>query len=85
MKFAMIFPGQGSQRIDVLFKLSKTFPIIKNTFDEASNYINHNLWKYIKENYDNSFKNDEYIPALMLTTAVSLYYTWKKKTKKFLI
>jgi len=44
--FAMLFPVQGSQYLGILSSFfSEKNNIFKNTFDEASEYININLLK----------------------------------------
>jgi [acyl-carrier-protein] S-malonyltransferase len=47
--FAMLFPGQGSQYINMLSSFfQKKDNIFKKIFDEASEYINYNLLKLIQ-------------------------------------
>ena len=35
-KFAMVFPGQGSQAVGMLADLAAQYPIVEQTFAEAS-------------------------------------------------
>ncbi|CAL4322908.1 Malonyl CoA-acyl carrier protein transacylase [Buchnera aphidicola (Eriosoma grossulariae)] len=81
MTFAMIFPGQGSHNFDLLKKISLYNSIIKKTFDEASYYINFNLWKLIQKKNLDIMNYNKYIQAIILTTSVSIYRLWKKKIK----
>ncbi|RUM82979.1 MAG: [acyl-carrier-protein] S-malonyltransferase, partial [Candidatus Thioglobus sp.] len=39
MKYAIVFPGQGSQSLGMLSDLSDNFPIVKDTFTEASDAL----------------------------------------------
>jgi len=38
------FPGQGAQQVGMLSDLAEKFPIIKQTFEEASDAIGQDLW-----------------------------------------
>src|SRR3954470_17318629 len=49
MSFAFVFPGQGSQSIGMLAALSKTDPIIRATFEEASAALGYDLWQLTQE------------------------------------
>jgi len=47
--FAMLFPGQGSQYINMLSSFfQKKNSILKKKFDEASEYIHYDLLKFIQ-------------------------------------
>lgn len=41
---ALFFPGQGAQHTGMLADLADTYPIVKHTFEEASDSINLDLW-----------------------------------------
>lgn len=69
-KIAMIFPGQGKQNINRILSLNNQNNIIKNTFEEASEHLNYNIWKMIQ------YKT--YIQPIILTTSVAIYRFWKK-------
>ena len=44
MKYAVIFPGQGSQSVGMLHDWAAQYPIVKATFDEASTALGFDLW-----------------------------------------
>lgn len=44
MKYAVIFPGQGSQSVGMLQDWAAQYPIVKATFDEASTALGFDLW-----------------------------------------
>lgn len=44
MKYAIVFPGQGSQSLGMLSNLADNFPIVKDTFTEASDVLGFDLW-----------------------------------------
>lgn len=45
----LYFPGQGAQKIGMLADLAEQYPIIKETFAEASEAINQDLWALIQD------------------------------------
>ena len=78
MKMAMIFPGQNYQNIYALLNLSKKDNIIKNTFLEASDYLNYNIWKLINKSNKLFLKKNIYIQPMILISSVAIYRLWKK-------
>ena len=44
-KFAMVFPGQGSQTVGMLAELAGDYPIVQETFKQASEVLGYDLWK----------------------------------------
>jgi len=65
MKYAIIFPGQGSQSLGMLSDLSSNFSIVKDIFSEASDALDLDLWKLVQEDEDalNLTKNTQ--PAML--------------------
>ena len=43
-QFAFVFPGQGSQAVGMLSELAATYPVIEETFHEASAALGYDLW-----------------------------------------
>jgi malonyl CoA-acyl carrier protein transacylase len=41
MKYALIFPGQGSQSLGMLSDLADNFSVVEDTFEEASDTMCH--------------------------------------------
>ncbi|HEB0977430.1 TPA: ACP S-malonyltransferase, partial [Yersinia enterocolitica] len=48
-KFAMVFPGQGSQSLGMLADLAAQFPIVEETFSEASSVLGYDLWQLVQQ------------------------------------
>ena len=65
MKYAIVFPGQGSQSLGMLSDLSSNFSIVKDIFSEASDALDFDLWKLVHEDEDalNQTKNTQ--PAML--------------------
>ena len=49
MKYSIVFPGQVSQSLGMLSDLNQNFTIVNDTFQEASDAINVDLWKIVNE------------------------------------
>ena len=65
MKYAIVFPGQGSQSLGMLSDLFSNFSIVKDIFSEASDALDLDLWKVVQEDENalNQTKNTQ--PAMM--------------------
>ncbi len=48
-KLAFVFPGQGSQKIGMLAELAEAYPLVEQTFTEASDVLNYDLWKLVQQ------------------------------------
>ncbi|MBQ3775925.1 MAG: ACP S-malonyltransferase [Ruminobacter sp.] len=78
--FGFVFPGQGSQSVGMLKELSELYPVIKNTFAEASEVLGYDLFDLVMngpaEELGKTYKTQ---PAL-LTASVALYRLWQEKS-----
>ncbi len=43
-QFAFVFPGQGSQAVGMLAEMAAAWPVIEETFGEASAALGYDLW-----------------------------------------
>ncbi len=43
-QFAFVFPGQGSQTVGMLSEMAAHYPVIEETFREASDALGYDLW-----------------------------------------
>ena len=65
MKYAIIFPGQGSQSLGMLSDLADNFPIVKDTFSEASDVLGFDLWALTQEDQDALNQTQNTQPAML--------------------
>ena len=72
MKYAIVYPGQGSQSVGMLSDLSTNFSIVKDIFSEASDAINVDLWKLTQED-ENSLNQTENTQPAMLAAGYATY------------
>ena len=72
MKYAIVFPGQGSQSLGMLSDLADNFPIVKDTFTEASDALGFDLWTLTQEDQEALNQTQNTQPA-MLTAGYATY------------
>lgn len=76
---AVVFPGQGSQSIGMMNELVLSYPEIKNTFSEASEVLNYDLWEKISEGSDSELNRTEITQPALLTASYATWRLWKEK------
>jgi [acyl-carrier-protein] S-malonyltransferase len=76
MKLAFVFPGQGAQSVGMMSAYGN-HPIVRKTFDEASQVLGRDLWAIAEEGpvtVQNLTTNTQ---PLMLTAAVAVWRLWQ--------
>lgn len=73
---ACVFPGQGSQSVAMLDTLSKRYPEILDTFEEASKVLEYDLWSLISEGPQDKLNQTEFTQPAMLVSGVAVYRLW---------
>lgn len=76
MKLAFVFPGQGSQSLGMLQDLAKSFPVILQTFAEASNTLGYDTWALAQEGPIEKLNLTEFTQPVMLTADIALWRSW---------
>lgn len=84
---AFIFPGQGSQSVGMLSELSTRYPLIKETYQEASDVLGYDLWALTENGPEAQLNQTEYTQPALLAASVALFRIWEaeKKEKPFLM
>ncbi len=78
MKFALVFPGQGSQSLGMMNAYGD-HPLIRQTFDEASTALGRDLWQLASEGPAEALNQTVNTQPLMLTAAIAVYRLWCAK------
>ncbi len=78
MKFALVFPGQGSQSLGMMAHYGDA-SIIRTTFDEASAALGRDLWQLAAEGPAEALNQTVNTQPLMLTAGVAIYRLWLEK------
>jgi [acyl-carrier-protein] S-malonyltransferase len=80
MKFACVFPGQGSQSIGMMSELSEQYPEIIDLFSTASKVLGYDLWKLVTEGPIEELNKTEITQPAMLTAGVAAWRILSKTT-----
>jgi [acyl-carrier-protein] S-malonyltransferase len=75
-KFAFVFPGQGSQSRGMMNGYAD-FPVVRNTFAEASDVLKQDLWQLVAEGSDADLNATVNTQPIMLTAGVAVYRAWQ--------
>ncbi|QYM95497.1 ACP S-malonyltransferase [Dickeya ananatis] len=78
-KFAMVFPGQGSQSVGMLAELAEQFPLIKEAFDEASSVLGYDLWQLSQQGPAEELNKTWQTQPALLTASVALWRVWQQQ------
>ena len=76
-KFAMVFPGQGSQAVGMLKDLAENYPVVKSTFDEASQVLGYDLWTLVQDGPADEFNKTWQTQPALLAASVAIYRVWQ--------
>ena len=76
---AFVFPGQGSQAVGMLGDLAIDYPQIKDTFNEASEALNRDLWALSQDGPIADLNMTENTQPLVLTAGVAMWRVIQSK------
>lgn len=75
MKFAFVFPGQGSQSVGMMSGYSD-LPVIQETFQEASDILKQDFWSMVNDGPPDDLNLTINTQPLMLIAGVAVYRAW---------
>ena len=78
MKFALVFPGQGSQSLGMMSAYGDS-PVIRQTFDEGSAALGRDLWQLVTEGPAEALNQTVNTQPLMLAAGIATYRFWLAK------
>ncbi len=76
MKLAFVFPGQGSQSVGMMTALAAGSPVVRQTFDEASQALGFDLWQVVEQGPDVRLNQTELTQPAMLAAGVATWRVW---------
>lgn len=75
-QLAFVFPGQGSQSVGMLADLNNAFPVVKQTFDEASDVFGRDMWALAQQGPEQELAQTEITQPIMLIAGVAAWRAW---------
>lgn len=80
MNIAVVFPGQGSQRLGMGADLAAEFAEAKLLFDEASEALGYDMLALCALGPEARLRLTEYTQPAILTVSVAAYQVWRKRS-----
>ncbi|HEA3286883.1 TPA: ACP S-malonyltransferase [Pasteurella multocida] len=78
-KFAMVFPGQGSQTVGMLAELATEYPVVEETFKQASDVLGYDLWQLVQQGPAEELNKTWQTQPALLAASVAIYRVWQEK------
>lgn len=78
-QFAFVFPGQGSQSVGMLCEIAACYPLIGQTFAEASAVLGYDLWALVSQGPTEALNKTWRTQPALLTASVALWRVWRQQ------
>lgn len=78
-KLALVFPGQGSQTVGMLADLYAEFPLVRDTFSEASAALGYDLWALVANGPEADLNETHRTQPALLTASVAVWRLWQQQ------
>lgn len=75
--FAVVFPGQGSQSIGMLANLAESYPLVQETFKEASAALGYDLWQLVQQGPLEELNKTWRTQPALLAASVAIWRVWQ--------
>jgi [acyl-carrier-protein] S-malonyltransferase len=79
-ELAFVFPGQGSQSVGMLADLNTAHPVVKQTFDEASEVFGRDMWRLAQEGPEAELAQTDITQPIMFVAGVAVWRAWSQAT-----
>lgn len=78
-QFAFVFPGQGSQSVGMLADLAAAYPLVEETFREASDTLGYDLWQLVSQGPVEELNKTWQTQPALLAASVAIYRVWQQQ------
>ncbi len=75
---AFVFPGQGSQAVGMLADLAVEFPIVTETFSQASAVLGYDLWALTQDGPAEKLNETDKTQPALLTASVAIWRAYEE-------
>ena len=79
---ALVFPGQGSQAVGMLSDLTAEYPLVADTFAEASRVLDYDLWRVASEGPADKLDNTTITQPVLLTAGYACWRVLQAEIKR---
>lgn len=77
MSIAMVFPGQGSQSPGMQADLAAEYPLVQETYAEASDILGYDLWQLVQDGPAEKLGETVVTQPAMLTAGYASWRVWQ--------
>lgn len=78
-QFAFVFPGQGSQAVGMLADLAAQYPVVEQTFREASGALGYDLWQLVEQGPAEELNKTWQTQPALLAASVAIFRVWQQQ------
>ena len=78
-ELAIIFPGQGSQSVGMLADLADAFPVVRETYQEASDALGVDLWRLSQLGPAEELNQTQNTQPAMLAAGIAVWRVWNEQ------
>lgn len=79
LSFGFVFPGQGSQSIGMLEELASVYPVVNQTFAEATEALGYDLWDLVRNGPSETLNQTVKTQPAMLAAGVAVWRLWQEQ------
>ena len=77
MKYALLFPGQGSQSVGMLAALAASQPLVEETFREASAVLGWDVLQLVRQGPEEELNRTQRTQPALLAAGVAVWRVWR--------
>ncbi|MGI9235330.1 MAG: ACP S-malonyltransferase [Woeseiaceae bacterium] len=77
LTIAMVFPGQGSQSQGMQAELAAAYPVVQETYAQASDVLGYDLWALVQTGPAERLAETVVTQPAMLAAGVAAYRVWQ--------
>lgn len=78
MTVAFVFPGQGSQSVGMQENLAADHPVVRETYEEASDMLGFDLYGLVKDGPKEALDETVNTQPAMLTAGIATWRAWQQ-------
>ena len=76
-KYAMVFPGQGSQSVGMVSEINEISNSVTALFEQASTILEYDLWQLVSNGPDAQLNQTEKTQPALLTAGIATWQLWQ--------